>query len=448
MQYPTALNGDTLNQLYQVQTSAPTCYTARASYVDGEFIDHHPVFDTLLYGAFMQLGDLLGSQNVGLFVFTVLQSLCGAAVLAASCCYLDRLGAPRQVRIAAVALVALFPIFPLYAATMLKDSTYSIVFAVTFLIYVEVFVTRGAAVRNTRFAVCFALGILLCCLTKKTGSYVLAPSLVVLCIYGRTEWKRLVIAVVAPLVVFFVVVPALVWSALKVVPGGRQESMAFAIQQVTTVLKEPNNDVTDEELAAIDRAFKVEKALRKYEPHNVDGAKSSFRGQATDADVRGFWMAWLGIGLRNPIAYLRSQLTVSAPLLLPTRAMGYYDTPEKDDEYLKRFTEAKNAKGLHFEFYKPEPFKRVAGWVQRVHDKLASLPVCRFLMSNGLYGCLVPLVCALLACIKDARRLIAFLPIFLSLGMVLLSPIASTRYVMSIVFVLPTLLGLASASDV
>ena len=95
LMYPCSINPDTTEQLFEFQTSAPTYYPWGNEYVDAEFVDHHPVFDTLLYGSITLLGDAIGSYNHAFFLYILLQSALGALGLAASCCYASRLAAPR-----------------------------------------------------------------------------------------------------------------------------------------------------------------------------------------------------------------------------------------------------------------------------------------------------------------------------------------------------------------
>ena len=57
LSYPTVVAYDTMNQIYQFQTSAPTYYSTTQVFVDAEYIDHHPVFLSLVYGSVLWVGD-------------------------------------------------------------------------------------------------------------------------------------------------------------------------------------------------------------------------------------------------------------------------------------------------------------------------------------------------------------------------------------------------------
>ena len=88
VEYPASIDWDTYNQLYQFFTPAPTYYSTMGTVFDAEYIDHHPVFDTLIFGSFVWLGNVVGSQNMGMFLYALLQCAFTAAALSLSCCYL------------------------------------------------------------------------------------------------------------------------------------------------------------------------------------------------------------------------------------------------------------------------------------------------------------------------------------------------------------------------
>lgn len=51
--YPVDFCRDTYLQLTQFMTDAPTYYTTQAIMLDTRFVDHHPVFDSLVFGFFL-----------------------------------------------------------------------------------------------------------------------------------------------------------------------------------------------------------------------------------------------------------------------------------------------------------------------------------------------------------------------------------------------------------
>ena len=72
--YPAILSPDPANQIKQY-FNMETHYIEGVNLIDENVLitNHHPVFHTFILGGFTKIGDLLGSINIGLFMFTCFQ---------------------------------------------------------------------------------------------------------------------------------------------------------------------------------------------------------------------------------------------------------------------------------------------------------------------------------------------------------------------------------------
>jgi len=86
---------------------------------------HHPVIHTLLLGGGIQLGRLLGSDNLGLFFYSMFQTVVLALTLSYTVYYTKKLKMPNVVRLILLGIYALVPMFPLYAMSGVKDTFYT-----------------------------------------------------------------------------------------------------------------------------------------------------------------------------------------------------------------------------------------------------------------------------------------------------------------------------------
>ena len=444
LQYPCAMNEDAYNQLYQFQTSFPTYYTTLGVTFDASFIDHHPVFDTLVFGTFLALGDLLGSQNLGLFFYALTQSALAALVLAFSCCYLERLGVPKPWRLLCLAFCALFFIIPLWTATMVKDSLFAVFFVLFFLLYIEAFRSEGAAFERKGFIALFAATAVLCALTKKPGFYIVVLSLLVLTLFfvRKKAWKPVAAVLVLVPLVHSLLFPLLLYPAIGgVEPGGRQESLGFALQQVVTVMR-GENDLSAEEQSAVDAVLDTQRALEKYNPASVDPVKNSVKPGASAQDYRNFLSAYVSIGVRHIPEYTFSVFSTSAAMLCPGVKLTYYTSPEQRDAWVERFEKA-DAKGeLHLTFFKPEAIKDANLAFQKAFYTIADLPGFNVILSKGLFGAWIPIICIVLSLWGGRRFLVAYAPILFSVLLIILSPVVSTRYIIPLLFTTVLSLGL------
>lgn len=114
--YPGTSFGDTSTQIEMF-----------LSYIQGKAFlqDHHPVFDTILFGGFIWIGQrFFCSSNIVCFLFIVIQCVMTAAAFSYSCVFLKRKGIRNIYCFITVLFYALYPPIPQYAITMLKDSSY------------------------------------------------------------------------------------------------------------------------------------------------------------------------------------------------------------------------------------------------------------------------------------------------------------------------------------
>ena len=516
--YPTGLTADTYNQLYQFQAAAPTYYPTTETVVNAEFIDHHPVFDTLLYGFFWQVGNLLGSQNAGVFALTVLQSIVLAFEMATLVCYLDRLRVPFALRVAALVFIAWFPFFGHYAATVLKDTTYLTVFIPWALMWVEAARTRGKALESTSFLAVFMVLGGLCIATKKMGVFVLIASLVVLAVslrgrqpqqqqaerlerlpeqderrlqtLGRNSsktltlpaWSRVLIGGTATLAVFCLLLPAVLYPAIGgVAPGGRQEALGPAIQQVTALVRQDEDALSSEDREACNKVFNLNAAVKHFSAFSSDEAKSTFHDEATTGDIMHFLQIWAIQGIKHPATYLFTTFETSGLLFIPFAKLTYYSG---DNVYGRAKDYTRTSPDFSISVSQPAELVALNDYLrsESLESKLSDMPVVSLFFTQGFYGGWVPLV-ALVATLyarprrlrglrdhrfepDDAREpvaaaksdalpataldavsgpfsLTALAPFLFTVLFLLVSPVPSPRYILPLLFTAPLMLGWA-----
>lgn len=90
-----------------------------------EMTAHHTVLSTWLHGWLFRLGRALGSDNLGVFLYIVLQFLVCAWVFGQVTAFAARLGCSRGVQYAVTAFFALDPIWGAFIQTQVKDTLYT-----------------------------------------------------------------------------------------------------------------------------------------------------------------------------------------------------------------------------------------------------------------------------------------------------------------------------------
>lgn len=448
--FPCALNLDTLDSFYQFENTPPVFY--KGVYHPVKFVDHHPVFDTLVLGSCFAVGDALGNQSMALFLLVICQAIALSFVLAAACCYLERLGAPTWFSLATLAFFALFPAFGRYAATLLKDSLFLVPWIPFFMCYLEVFRTDGEALKKKSVLIVLVLSAGFCILTKKLGPYIVLPSLFILIFAVKRNRSASIGSLVAVVLVFQLLFPATVYPAIGgVQPGGIQEALGFTFQQVIAVKHEDPQGVTDEEFARVDKVLDTKEALRLYNPSITDPVKGRYRFDSTREELRDYLWTWAAVGLRHPIIYLGTLAQETCGLYVPSKVMGYYTIPYPDNKITSDY------EGDHAEFLesispefkismqRPKKLVEIDAKFTRAYETITSLPVLSIVFSCGFYGGWIPFLAFLVTFYRRKRNCLALVPIVLTCFFLVLSPTSSARYVLPLVATAPLIIAWAHA---
>ena len=438
--FPAGAYWDTYYQIWQTfDGSHPIALIPFGDHADdtriAEYLcDHHPVFDTLLYGAFTHASQALtGEWQLGVFAFACLQGAATAVALTGACAYLSRIGAPRGAVLACYLFFCLAPFVSNWALTVVKDSLFSLVYVPYLIMLCEVVRTKGAVLGSRRAAVAFVVLGLLLCLTKKTGVYVVVPtSLVALALYRRW-WKPLAIQAASCVVAMALVLPLVAFPLLSVAPGGRQESLGLALQQTAACAAAYPDDATDEERAAINVVLPYDKLADLYVWNCHDDVKYEIKPSATDQNIRDYLSVWAAQGLRHPDAYLSAWLGVAGSYLAPVQALNVRTTTCNTD-----------IDGVPV-LYNPPELDWLREGMAAAYAAWCSVPGLCLPLEACVYVWWLPLLGAFVAWRRRLGCALLFVPGALVLASCLVGPIFDARYCLPLVYTTPLLLAFLAA---
>lgn len=268
--------------------------------------DHHPFLDTYLFGWFARMGeDVWSNPMYGMFVLVVVQQVLAVVALGCAVSYLSRARVPWGARFAVFVFFAVFPFFPTVFSSLSKDGVSTPFFVFFCLMACEAVRSRGKVARPGLFyAVLFAVS-LMTCLTKKTGVYVILPTLLAVILLRQGVRSRIAMAVVALVLagVMGVVVPRAVLPALHVQPGERSELMAVPLQQLAHVARNDPSGFSGEERGLMERTYRMPlgRLAKAYSYTAADPVKNY---PPAKADLPAFVAMWAGQGVRHPSDYL------------------------------------------------------------------------------------------------------------------------------------------------
>ena len=327
--FPGSMNWDTFYQISMYQGTFPVYvipWIDTHSIVDAWLSDHHPVFDTLIYGFFAKTSlDLTGTWHAGVFAFCLIQCVLTAAVFTGAVAYLRRIGAPLGLCLGIYLFFCLMPFYPMYGMTMLKDSTHALVFVPYLVLLTEIVRTRGQALSRRGVCVWFVVLGLLLALTKKTGLVVVVITAVVLAFALRKHWKPFAVQAGASALVMLVLFPYVLFPVLNIIPGGVQEPLNLLFQQTARYVTYCPNDVTDTQREAINAVLPYDSLAKEYVFNDSDTVKAWYRyDTATTQDLMTYVGVWAQMGLAHPDVYFQQVAATASPFFNAHGVMGVH----------------------------------------------------------------------------------------------------------------------------
>lgn len=445
--FPGVTDFDLYYQIYQCYPEAHPLSVILTGFfddapIDAYFLDHHPLFDTLLFGAFGFASDsLTGSWNAGVFAYVLLQSVATAGALTASLAYLRHRGCPAGIALVGYAFFCLAPFVPASAFDMGKDSLFSLVYLPYFVLLFELVRTKGACFGSRRVVVSFVLLGVLLCLTKKTGLYVVVPTALVALACFRAWWKPLLAQVLACALTMLVILPHLVFPLLNVAPGGKQEALGILLQQTAAYAQRHPSLYTPEERAAIDAVVDYQALRQVYTFGFHDYPKWLFNQEATDEQLLAYLKAWATCGMRDPETYLSALMGVAGRYVAPCATLNL-DLGGTDRYFndTARYFSGDQELGRPMVVYPAElaPLRDAMG---EAYGAACESPVLRWPFEAVVYVLWLPAILLFVALRRRLGALTLFAPGAMVLLFCLIGPVFDMRYCLPLLYTAPLLAG-------
>ena len=285
LRYPGAMSYDNWAQL-------------RYYYGFETYTTAQPIFHTWLFGSFIRLAVKLGSPNVGLFLFVLMQSLIMSAVLAWTLELMKRWNTAVWLRTLTFAVYCIAPYFTGYAAFPIKDYLYTAFLVLLACLMAEWMLEEeqfwNQAVQNVLWIVAAALMIL----CRKNGIYLYLVVTVVICV--QMFWKkkrtrrvigRKVAIVILPFLLIFAV-EGIITQVYHVEKDSPKEMFSLPFQQTARYVKEYGDEIPGEEREVIAKVLDYDSLAEIYEPMTADPVKTTYRSGST-GDLVAYFKVWM-----------------------------------------------------------------------------------------------------------------------------------------------------------
>jgi hypothetical protein len=423
--YPGSVDSDTITQLFQWLGLA-------------QKVDHHPWFDTAIFGWFWDIGRAFGDYNIGLFVFLLVQVVATALGMGVALTYLGRLGLPDLPRRVLTVFVAVFPTFAMSVAVMSKDSFAGIFWMPFFVLLVEALRTRGRVLCRPWVGL-GAIGVAIpLVLARRPNVYVLILCVVVLLLIaaGRTR-LRILAGTVLILAITSLLWPRVALPALGVEPGTATDTLSIPLQQTARTVRLHGKSIPPSERAAIDDVLRYQGLAEAYVPRRSDAIKGRWNEEATTEQKRAYARVWLAQLLRYPGTYLAATANNTYEYFAPVTRVNFQTDLSLGryvDFWLSRSLEGTTREQIEDVAYGLHPPAALNPVRLAVDEVTTTFTTGNLLASKAFYCSWIPLL-ALGFAIRRRNWLLALatVPLFLNLAILVAGPIALPRYMIPMI---------------
>jgi 4-amino-4-deoxy-L-arabinose transferase-like glycosyltransferase len=401
-----------------------------------ELYDHHPFLVTCLQKTFFEIGQFLGNPSLGMALLSLLFMVFASFILVYLVRVCGRIGAPVWTQKTLVVVYAVLPLFPLVSIYDTKDGffTYFILLFVLSLLHLLTDYRREGHL-DRRILMIHGVAALLLCLSRHQGIYFVVAQYVVCllaCWHSRKEWSSVYLPVMAA---YFLVVHGF-YPLIGVAPSSKHEMLGTLFQQSALCFIEYPAEVSVEEREAFEGVLKIRidtLSPQAYDYHVTDAVKVHYRfkpvenwsvrnhfSQETEHKaISAYLRSWTTTFLRRPGTCALASLNLFNGFFYNTGGIFYieswHDCPYLLPEY--RFDRCDK-------FY---------GITNRLFNQLSRLPLLEFFFAKAYYTWLFIFGLAVVLYRRDAKGFTAFLPLFLSVALFLISPTATYRYSLPLV---------------
>ena len=409
--------------------------------------NHHPFFVQSLHGFLFEFGHYLKHTSWGFALFSIIMILISSGILIYGLVLIEQSKIGKTGTIIAALIFAFFPLYPYLNLFITKDG----LFAYSFLMYVftiyELYLTKGDCLLKIRFITLHIISVLLLCITRHQGIYLVIFEFVLLLFSYKSHWKR-ISAITLPTLILFFIYSNFLLPSLNVEAGGKQEIYSTLFHQTAHYLHKFPKDVTASERNAIFTILDKEKLSQNYRYNLTDGSKDCYKynpmviaslndpivfrhiDHSKEAqELQAYRSAWASMLFRHPLSYLQATMGVFIGF--------FYNNNEPLVKLEPHWTIASFAITPEYIFWHNDRFEKA---YYRHAFQWTKLPIINWIFAIPYYLWMTIIALSLLLYRKDLRGISIFLPLFLSLGLLLICPFSSGRYAFPIVVALPLLI--------
>ena len=325
--YPAILSNDPSFQIKQYY-GIDNKYSTYVNLIDEDVIitNHHPVIHTLLLGSCLDIGHKINNDNLGLFIYTIIQTLVLACTLAYTIKYMKKLGMNIKYRFIVLLIYSLVPVFPFYALSPVKDVIFGSLIILYIMLINEFVRNKNINYKQVIYSILLMIFI---CLFRNNGIYTIILSFPFLFFINKNNLKKYILIFVI-ILSFNYSYNNIILPYFKITPGSVREMLSIPFQQTARYVKYHEEDITKEEKETIDKILGYDTLAKRYKPELSDKVKNGFNRDASKADLSKYFKVWFNGLLKHPLTYIEATINNTYGYFYPIKTNWYIYFQYKD----------------------------------------------------------------------------------------------------------------------
>ena len=398
--------------------------------------NHHPVLHTVILGSCVKIGKMLGNDNLGIFLYTIIQVVLLASALAYIIKFMKELKTNNYIRIFALLIFCFIPVFPFYAVEITKDVPFaSLMIFYTIELYKIIKEYADKKLSKKRVVLIIFISLMVC-LLRNNGIYVILLSLPFAAISNKINRKNILFATLIVFVLYESFIKLLL-PALKISNTGVREMLSVPFQQTARYVKEYGNEVTDEEREIIDKVLGYDTLASRYVPERSDAVKDEYNKDATSEDLKNYFKVWFRQFFKHPNVYVEAFLN---------NYYGYLYLEGDIEKYTTGFIvncDDDLTKTGKFNYSYNDKFKGERNAVKHILNISKKMPVIYWCTNIGLNTWILLIMLGYLIYKKKYKFIVFLLPSLVTLLVCCVSPVnAYFRYELPNIFAMPLIISI------
>ena len=391
---------------------------------------HHPVFHTYLLGFCVSIGRFLINDNFGFFIYTFIQTIFYISVLSYTIYFLKKHKVNKIYRFIILLIYLIVPCYGFYTVSLVKDVYYT-GFIILYVLFIYDLINNNSKILKLKDIIIFIIIMLGACLFRHNGIIVVGITTFMVILYCKRNRIQLISSFLVFGILLFSFNNILVPS-LGISKGSSREMFSVLFQQTARYTKLYHNELSKSDKIKIDKVIGYKDLGKRYNEELADPVKNGFNKYTTDEDFINYLKVWENGLEKHPGVYIDSFINNTYGYFYPNKHNWYLYSNnfiKEDDEviYNHSFNRLSILRGILVGYGNSFPF----------------IPLIGLLVNIGFNTLLLIILGSYLISRKNIKYIIVLVPLFLSLGICLLSP-ANTyfRYAMPYIFTLPVLICL------